>query len=105
MATIVISGWGQQKFINLPTLYGRFYYIDYASLKKTETSAHKFIYMLSKSLTFIDSPGCEVSHLCHYSLCVNSDHLILEHKSINLGRNACKNYRKCSQQHIPHCIF
>lgn len=55
----------------------------------------------------------EVSHLCHNSLCVNSDHLNIEHQKINKNRQKCNGKRICSTDHVdpitkvklPDCII
>lgn len=31
-------------------------------------------------------PGHDRSHLCHFSMCVNPDHIIIEPKAVNQGR-------------------
>ena len=41
----------------------------------------------------------EVSHLCHKSLCVNTDHLCLESHETNMKRTLCKSQGQCSALH------
>ena len=47
----------------------------------------------------------EMSHLCHNSLCVNPDHLVLESKTSNLERKHCHSQNNCTETHFPHCIM
>lgn len=47
----------------------------------------------------------EMSHLCHNSLCVNPDHLILELRNTNAERKLCKNQGFCTENHNPLCIM
>ena len=45
----------------------------------------------------------ECSHLCHNKLCINTDHLVLESKSLNISRNICSRRRQCQGGHEPAC--
>ena len=47
----------------------------------------------------------EMSHLCHTSLCVNPDHLVLEKKITNSERKHCRNQGCCTKKHQPFCIL
>lgn len=53
----------------------------------------------------IENRRLEMSHLCHESLCINTDHLILESHTINMEREHCANQGFCAKSHHPHCIF
>ena len=55
----------------------------------------------------LDIPSdLNVSHICHNSLCINTDHLSLEPAHINNNRNFCRNRGRC-YKHEPFakCLF
>lgn len=69
--------------------------------------AHRFMYMLEHDLLEIP-PHLHVSHLCHNSLCINTEHLSLELPEINNSRQICKNLHPPACQHhgtYPDCVF
>ena len=47
----------------------------------------------------------EMSHLCHNTLCVNPEHLVLETKALNCDRKHCKDQGLCTGIHRPLCIL
>ena len=47
----------------------------------------------------------EVSHLCHQTLCVKPDHLVLESKALNNERKHCLDQGLCTENHKPVCIL
>ena len=47
----------------------------------------------------------EVSHLCHQTLCVKPDHLVLESKHSNNERKHCLDQGLCTENHKPVCIL
>ena len=51
--------------------------------------AHRLMYMVQNNVAEI-SPNLHVSHRCHESLCINSEHLSLEPPCINSERDTCK---------------
>ena len=57
---------------------------------------HRLSYMVSKRMHFDDIEGKDVSHLCHNTLCTNSDHLSLETHHINRTREICMNRNLCT---------
>ena len=68
------------------------------------------------ALKFSDTLGLpdnhETSHLCHIKDCIQPNHIVIEHQSINKERNHCLDERKlrndstyCSKSHNgPNCI-
>ena len=73
---------------------------------------HKLVYYLhvgenpadQAARTDTGSP-CEISHLCHQSLCTNFQHLCRESHHVNQERIHCKNQGLCSKCHSPHCLL
>ena len=70
----------------------------------------RVIYMIKhKSLTIPTEndagQSLEMSHLCHHTLCVSPDHLLLEPQSTNNERKHCYNQNICTKSHLPHCIL
>lgn len=70
----------------------------------------RVIYMIRHKILIIPTVNdagnaLEMSHLCHNSLCVNSDHINLEPKAVNLERKHCVNQDSCTQNHNPYCIL
>lgn len=79
--------------------------------KKTER-VHRLSFMLHHRILRANMPShneigepIEVSHICHNSLCIRPDHLVLETHRTNMGRNTCKQKRICSQDHNPPCLI
>jgi len=65
---------------------------------------HRFAYMLHVKSEL--SPEMHCSHLCHNSLCINVDHLILETPFVNGNRKLCAREKKCiGHAQSPPCIF
>ncbi|VDI29238.1 Hypothetical predicted protein [Mytilus galloprovincialis] len=65
--------------------------------EKRET-AHRLAYMIKHRLTRYDMPQIdennnkvECSHICHQTLCVNPEHILIEPHAINQDRLHCKN--------------
>lgn len=57
--------------------------------------AHQ-VALMSKMDTFpLPDTGCEGSHLCHNSLCINPHHLSFEPHSVNNSRKLCVNENTC----------
>lgn len=79
--------------------------------EKRET-AHRLAYMIKHRLTRYDMPQIdennnkvECSHICHQTLCVNPEHILIEPHAINQDRLHCKNQGHCSKSHKPHCLI
>ena len=75
-------------------------------------AAHRLAYMIRHRVTRYDMPShdlnnnkIECSHLCHHTLCVNPDHIVLEPHTINQDRIHCKNQGHCSKSHQPYCLM
>lgn len=48
----------------------------------------------------------EISHRCHQSLCVNPAHLSHETHEINVEREDCRRFKKCTgHDGVDPCIF
>ena len=47
----------------------------------------------------------EVSHLCHQTLWIKPDHLVLESKALNNERKHCLDQGLCTENHKPVCIL
>ena len=77
-------------------------------LKNKSISVHRLVYLFKHYDTRIlhsKENKLEVSHLCHTTLCANSDHLTLETRSINAERRTCNLMRHCTKAHVPFCLF
>lgn len=79
--------------------------------EKRET-AHRLAYMIKHRLTRYDMPQIdennnkvECSHICHQTLCVNPEHILIEPHAINQDRLHCKNQGHCSKSHKPYCLI
>jgi len=68
--------------------------------RKSRQYTHRLAYML-KCGSYRLPRALEVSHLCHFSLCLNSAHLSLEPHHINNNRIHCVNAGKCLD-HQPY---
>ena len=93
------------------TSYG-FMVVKWPGGEEKREAAHRLAYMIRHKLTRYDMPRLdennnkvECSHLCHHSLCVNADHIVLEPHAINLERLHCKNQGLCSKCHKPYCLI
>jgi len=68
---------------------------------------HRLSYMLKTHS--LDIPeGLHVSHLCHFSLCVNPAHLSLEPPAVNVQRQRCGDQcggHRFGGQQFPDCIL
>lgn len=68
-------------------------------------SAHRFIIILDNK-NFDLPADLDASHLCHNSLCVEREHLVLEPHSINNNRIHCKNSQICTGHgEYPDCML
>lgn len=48
----------------------------------------------------------EISHLCHNTMCIKIEHLVMERHSTNQERNHCKHMGRCMKSHSgPNCLF
>ena len=65
---------------------------------------HQLMYYCHKHI-LIQPEGLEISHLCHVPSCVQVSHLVAEPRQVNASRITCKLEGKCSQTHIPPCLF
>ena len=77
-------------------------------LKNKSMSVHRLVYMYTHYDTRIlhaKENNLEVSHLCHNSLCANSEHLTLEPHSDNAERRTCNLMHHCSKAHTPFCLL
>ena len=77
---------------------------------KKEFRVHRLQYMVMNRILEIprtDENGSllDVSHLCHNSVCVTPEHLILELHSKNMERRSCKAQGLCTKNHTPHCLL
>ena len=77
-------------------------------------SVHRLVYLLHNINIFsdkkipnfgVDGEVLHVSHICHNSLCVNIDHLILEPQKTNNEREACNAQKHCLGTHLPICLL
>ena len=67
-------------------------------------STHVLALFLEKAQ--VPDKGEDVSHLCHRTLCINTEHLKVEPHQINTQRRICKKRRKCcGHGSNPDCIF
>ena len=76
--------------------------------------AHRLVYLFNhlddfqdRRLPHRDAHGnrLDVSHLCHNTLCIRSNHLVLEKQSTNNSRTTCRVENNCNRTHLPHCVF
>ena len=79
---------------------------------KTMERTHRLSFMLSKKLLRHQLPRrsasgepLEVSHLCHNSICIKAEHLVLEPHSINMERMGCRIRQLCTRGHSPFCLL
>ena len=47
----------------------------------------------------------DVSQLCHNTLCIKLDHLVLEKHIVNKSRKVCKHLGTCNHTHEPACLL
>jgi len=69
---------------------------------------HVFMYKVSKGITPYRPlpPSQEISHLCHNTHCLNTEHLNMESRRINSIRKNCKRHGVCSgHTGHPDCIL
>ena len=50
------------------------------------------------------STGMECSHLCWESLCLNVDHIVVEHHTINVERLDCAQFGVCQGHEAVLCL-
>ena len=62
--------------------------------KKHDLFTHQVVWMASQEPPAIFCPA-HVSHLCHNSLCLNSEHLVCEPQAVNNQRIKCHNDGYC----------
>jgi hypothetical protein len=68
---------------------------------------HRLAYMLGSDMWDLPN-GLHVSHRCHFSLCVNFEHLSLEPQSLNNERQMCGDIcsgHKINDTQFPDCIL
>ena len=66
---------------------------------------HRLAYMLHHKEWELP-PDMHCSHLCHNSLCINVNHLILETPFVNGNRRQCARENIClGHDQAPPCIF
>ena len=75
---------------------------------------HRLVYLLSNIEQFPDyrlpqtdkhDDRLDVSHLCHNTLCIKLDHLVLEKHIVNNSRKVCKHLGTCNHTHKPACLL
>jgi len=74
--------------------YGLISFRDPRDLKWKKKHAHRLSFMVFEKKIDIRS-DMDCSHLCHNSLCVNVNHISLEHHFINNNRQYCLNSNLC----------
>ena len=75
--------------------YGQFRYRDPRSEGYKTRSAHR-VTMMVKLKDFDLDPSIQASHLCHNSLCINTDHISLESNKVNNLRKLCVLCCRCN---------
>ena len=80
----------------------------------TYMRTHRLLYLLNnihiyrngfQPIVNSDGHNVEISHLCHNSLCLNIDHLVLETHFTNCSRVDCAVRRICCGSHIRPCLL
>ena len=101
--------WGGSKKGN--SGYG-FQVVKWPGGEEKREAAHRLAYMIRHRIARYDMPRLdennnklECSHLCHNTLCVNADHIVVEPHAINQERIHCKNQGHCSKCHKPYCLI
>ena len=90
-------------------LYGR-KQVKFPSGNRVLMRVSRVVYMIKHKMMEIPRVDqhnniLEVSHLCHQTLCVKPDHLVLESKALNNERKHCLEQRLCTENHKPVCIL
>jgi len=62
---------------------------------------HRTVYEFCDAHPGLRTNEIHISHLCHSASCLNAHHLIFEHSSVNIRRNACR--RECCCGGSPKC--
>ena len=104
VGTLACYMWVGAKELNK---YGRIR-VTWPDGSKCTERAHRVAYMTEHKVfkeEICQGKRQEVSHLCHNSLCVNTDHLCLESHETNMERTLCKSRGQCSALHEPFCLF
>ena len=71
---------------------------------KTDESSSFSIHVAPQGMEL--PPDMHCSHLCHNSLCINVNHLILETPFVNGNRRQCARENIClGHDQAPPCIF
>ena len=84
--------------------YGYFNTKVPGSNKRTMIHVHRVAYMAYTENVHLPK-GCDVSHLCHRSLCVCFEHLSVEPRRINNSRKTCRKNRTCAGHgDYPDCL-
>ena len=80
-------------------LYGKIYvtFLRGGKYKWQAFRVHHLAYILHVRAEIPENMHC--SHRCHDSLCVNVEHLTIEHAFVNSNRRSCSTARKC----FGHC--
>ena len=88
-----------------PPQYGQISCRVPGSKRRTMKSVHRVVYMAHTG-NFDLPRECDVSHLCHNSLCVLFEQLSLEPRGINNMRKTCRRLKVC-QGHgdFKNCIL
>ena len=96
--------------------FGRYGFLRNPFFKKSDNQpqrigVHRLVYILNnleKYPTGELPQSLECSHLCHNSLCVNKNHIILEPGTVNNERRSCKSQGHCTGSHgsnRPLCLL
>ena len=62
---------------------------------------------ISARRTIMRKKTCDVSHICHTSLCIDPSHLSVESRSINNCRRTCRSNGDCQGHGLqyPDCLI
>lgn len=52
----------------------------------------------------LEAGGLEISHLCHYNICINTDHMVFEDARTNSQRNSRRGKEYCICNQEPRCL-
>ena len=87
-------------------LYGKIYvkFLRDDKYKWQVFRVHRLAYILHVRAEIPENMHC--SHRCHNSLCVNVEHLTIEHAFVNSNRRSCATAMKCfGHCEAPSCLF
>jgi hypothetical protein len=70
---------------------------------RTNVLVHRLVYAITSGRVLeqalLGEIEYEVSHLCHHSVCMRSNHLVYEPKGVNTDRRSCKTQGLCHREH------